>query len=57
MRKFWLTLAALTSFTIVMIMASVDPFNLGLGLGALLSPTSIANAFEHKYNNKKPEEK
>lgn len=51
MRKFWITLAGLASFTAIMIVSTVDPFNLGLGLGMLITPTSIANALEHKYKN------
>ena len=51
-RKFYLAVLGIVSYTIIMITQTVDPFNLGLGLGLMLSPSMMANAFEHKYNAK-----
>lgn len=53
MRKFWLTMVALASFTVIMIISKVDPMNLGLGLGFLVTPMAASNAFEHKFKNGK----
>jgi len=51
-RKTIWTIAALGSFlTIMIINPSIDPFNLGMGIGLMLSPTSVANAIEHKAKN------
>lgn len=48
LRKFLITIASLVTFTIVMLNGDgINPFNLGLGLGLLIAPTSIANIFEH----------
>ena len=51
-RKFYLAVLGIVSYTTIMITQTVDPFNLGLGLGLMLSPSMMANAFEHKYNAK-----
>ena len=54
MRKFWLTFTGLVSFTVIMIISQgIDPFNLGMGLGLLITPAAVANAFEHKFKNGK----
>lgn len=54
MRKFWLTMAGLIAFTLIMLSSeTINPFNLGMGLGFLLTPTAVANLFEHKYKNGK----
>ena len=48
LRKFFITMASLVTFAIVMLNGNdINPFNLGLGLGLLIAPTSIANIFEH----------
>jgi len=50
MRKFWLTVLSILSFTILhWKIPNVDSFNLGLAIGALLSPTMFANAAEWKF--------
>ena len=53
MRKFWLTMAGILSFTLVMLLSkgTINPFNLGLGIGFLISPMAVSNSFEHKYSN------
>ncbi len=54
MRKFWLTLVAIIIFGAIMLFnPTIDPMNLGLGLGFLLAPMAAANAMEHKFKNGK----
>jgi len=51
-RKFVLTLIALLSACAIIIFhPSIDPVDLGLGLGFLIAPMAASNAFEHKYKN------
>ena len=51
-RKTIWTLSAIASFLVIMLVnSSVDPFQLGMGLGLLLAPTSVANAVEHRAKN------
>ncbi len=51
-RKTIWTITALGSFlTIMIINPTIDPFQLGMGIGLILSPTSVANAIEHKAKN------
>lgn len=48
LRKFILTVLGLLCFTVILFVhETVDPFWLGLGLALLLTPTAIANVFEH----------
>ena len=50
MRKFWLTFAGIVVFGVIMFHSPIiDPFNLGMGLGLLITPMAFANAAEHKY--------
>ena len=52
-RRFLLTLAGILSFTAVMLVnANIDPFNLGLGIGLLLTPQAVSK-FGEKYGEKK----
>ncbi len=54
MRKFWLTLAGLTSFTLILMFNSnLDPMALGIAEAMLLTPMAAANAMEHKFKNNK----
>lgn len=57
LRKFFLTLAGLIGYVLIMLVnANVDPMNLGLGIGFMLTPTAVANAFEHRYKSGKAAE-
>jgi hypothetical protein len=53
-RKFWQTILGLVIYGILMVQnPHIDAFNLGLGIGSLLTPTAMANIFEHRYANGK----
>ena len=48
MRKSLWTMTALLGFTGIMLLnPEINPSQLGLGLGILLSPSAAANAMEH----------
>jgi len=54
MRKFWLTMVSLLGMIgIILIHPTIDPFNLGMGLGLALSPMAASNAYEHMSKNTK----
>ena len=41
-RRFLLTLSGLLAYTLIMLINAVDPFNLGLGIGLLLTPHAVS---------------
>ena len=46
-RRFLLSESAVIVFGVIMILKdSIDPFNLGLGIGIMLSPHAATKAFE-----------
>jgi hypothetical protein len=62
LRKMIITLAALAAFTIIMINSNgsatpIDPFNLGFGIGLLLTPSSAAYIGAYFANGKGRKEK
>lgn len=53
-RKFLISLAALASYTAIMIIVpNIPATELGLGLGFLIAPNAAAAVFEYKYQNGK----
>lgn len=55
-RKFLITISALIVFGVIMVSCdNINPFSLGMGIGMLITPTSIANIYEHKGKQKEIE--
>lgn len=52
-RKLIVSLVALACYTAIMVATAgtVDAFNLGLGMCALVAPNAFANAAEYRYGN------
>ena len=45
-RRFLLSFSGVISYTLIMLYQNVDPFNLGLGLGLLLTPHAVTKFSE-----------
>ena len=48
LRKFIISLVAIVVYGVILAKSpQIDPLGLGLGLGFLITPTAVANVFEH----------